>query len=287
MYKLGVSSYGWELNEQMFEKLHKANIDAVEISMLADEYKNINYKEVGALAKKYGIKLWSYHLPLQFAPLPEIDPSSLDSAIRENTVGYLSELVKKGADIGIDKFVIHASGEPIRDEAVRAEKMKYAMEVLDILAENAYRSGAYIAVENLPRTCLGNTADDIAQLVSANDKLKVCFDTNHLLKDDNLNFMEKLADKIITVHVSDYDFMNERHWLPGEGRIDWKSILAKFQEIGYNGVWMYEVPLQCPKTILRDRDLNFDDYYENAQSLFAGRKPEIFSRQKENLGMWG
>lgn len=154
------------------------------------------------------------------------------------------------------------------------------------MAEGAHQNGAYIAVENLPRTCLGNTADEVSLLVSANDKLKVCFDTNHLLNEDNISFMDKLADKIITVHISDYDFINERHWLPGEGKNDWNAIISKLQEIGYNGVWMYEINLKCPKTIIRDRDLTFDDFYENAKSVFAGRKPEIFSTHKENLGMW-
>ncbi len=284
MYRIGVSSFGFELNERAFSKLRESNISAIEISMPAENFQNINYKEVEALSRKYEIDLWSYHLPLQFAPLPEIDPSSLDRDIRKNTVEYLSELVKKGSDIGIDKFVIHASGEPIREK--REEKIKYTLEVLDTLAERAYQNGAYIAVENLPRTCLGNTAEEVSLLVSANDKLKVCFDTNHLLQEDSISFMDKLADKIITVHISDYDFINERHWLPGEGKNDWNGILSKFQEIGYNGVWMYEIALKCPKTIIRDRDLTFDDFYENAKSIFAGITPAIFSTHKENLGMW-
>lgn len=290
MYKVGISSWstaangGFELDEYSFEKLREANISAIEISRPADDYRNINYKEVEALARKYEIDLWSYHLPLRFSPLPEIDPSSLDREIRENTVKYLSELVKKGADIGIDKFVIHASGEPIRVN--REEKMKYAQETLDTLAELAFQNGAYICVEDLPRTCLGNDADDVVKLVSVNDKLKVCFDTNHMLNEDNLRFMEKLADRIVTVHISDYDFINERHWLPGEGKIDWNALYSKFQEIGYNGVWMYEVSLKCPKTIIRDRDLNFDDFYKNAMSIFAGERPEVFGKNIENLGMW-
>ena len=103
--------------------------------------------------------------------------------------------------------------------------------------------GAVIAVEDLPRTCLGNTSDDIRKLISVNDKLRVCFDTNHLLEEDNIEFMKKLADKIITLHISDYDFLNERHWLPGEGKLDWAAMFSTLKEIGYNGVWMYEIKI--------------------------------------------
>ena len=144
------------------------------------------------------------------------------------------------------------------------------MDSLDRLAEMAFAEGVTIAVEDLPRTCLGNTADEIAEIISVNDKLRVCFDTNHLLKDNNVNFMRTLGDKIITVHISDYDFINERHWLPGEGKVDWKDFMTEFNNIGYDGVWMYELGLECPPTIVRDRNLTFVDFYQNANSIFNG-----------------
>jgi sugar phosphate isomerase/epimerase len=263
--------------------MQAARISATEISLTPEMYPILDHKQVEAYAKKYGVELWSYHLP--FHPFTELDPSSLDGEIRKHTLEYFTELIKKGSDIGIDKFIVHPSGERIYDEE-RADRMKYSMESMDKLAEIAYKHGARIAIEDLPRTCLGNTADEVLQLISVNDKLRVCFDTNHLLKDDQIQFMDKLADKIITVHISDYDYVNERHWLPGEGKIDWNAFIEKFNTIGYKGVWMYEIGLKCPKTILRDRDLTYTDFMENAKCLFEGRKPPIFSRQKENLGWW-
>ena len=123
-------------------------------------------------------------------------------------------------------------------------------------------------------------------LISANDKLRVFFDTNHLLKGDNADFIRKIKNKIITLHVSDYDNVNERHWLPGEGVINWEDVLNALKEIDYNGIWMYEISLGLPRTIIRERELTFKDFYDNATSLFEGKKPPIFSTHKENLGMW-
>ena len=77
------------------------------------------------------------------------------------------------------------------------------------------------------------------------------------------NLKLKVGDKIITLHVSDYDFMNERHWLPGEGQNDWQKIIKSLKEVGYTGVWMYEIRFTCPNTILRDRDLSCDDFVKN------------------------
>ena len=251
--------------------------------MPAQAYRDVDYKNLQALSRRYGVDLWSYHLP--FMPFEELDPSALDETVRCHTVAYFTELMQKGADIGIDKFVIHASGEPLAD-VERAARLQCAMQSLDTLAEVAHAHGAVLAVEDLPRSCLGNTGAEIETLLSANDKLRVCLDTNHLLSEDVGGCIRRLADKIVTVHISDYDFINERHWLPGEGKLDWKAIYEAFEEVGYDGVWMYEIVLECPKTILRDRALTFRDFYDNATALFRKETPRVFSRPKENLGMW-
>ena len=75
---------------------------------------------------------------------------------------------------------------------------------MSALAEKAASHGAVIAVENLPRTCLGKNSDEINELISANPKLKVCFDTNHLLKENISDFIKKTGKNIVTVHISDY-----------------------------------------------------------------------------------
>ena len=65
---------------------------------------------------------------------------------------------------------------------------------LNELADFAAERGAVIAVEDLPRTCLGNCADEMLEILEANEKLRVCFDTNHLLKDTNGNFLKIVGD---------------------------------------------------------------------------------------------
>ena len=284
MYTIGVSSCGFDLTRENFLAVSQSGIGAVEISLPAEQYPSIDYAGVQRYAAEAGVKLWSYHLP--FSPFSEIDPSSLDASVRAYTLDYFTRLIQKGAAIGIDKFVVHASGEPIGDEE-RPERMKRSQETLCALAETAAACGAVIAVEDLPRTCLGHTAEEIRELISANDKLRVCFDTNHLLTQDNVDFLRALGDKIVTVHVSDYDFINERHWLPGEGKVDWKALYTAFEECGYNGVWMYEISLGAPGTIRRDRDLTFADFARNAHSIFAKETPAALGTPKENLGMWG
>lgn len=284
MYKVGLSKA--ELDEQVFKNTAEAGISAIEVSVAPENIRDIDYKATEKYAKTYGVDLWSYHLPY-YDTIFTINPAMPDKEIHKNTVSYFSELIKKGADIGIDKFVIHPSSEPVpttKDE--RDIYIKTSMETLDELCEIAAGCGAVLAVEDLPRTCLGNCSDEIKRIISANDKLRVCFDTNHLLNEDNLKFMDAVGDKIITVHISDYDFINERHWLPGEGDVDWKAMYAKFNEINYSGVWMYELGFKG-RYIDRERDLIYQDFHKNAQEIFNGEQITVIGKRHKNLGMWG
>ena len=271
MFKIGMSSCGFDVNSENFAALKNSGINYVEISLSADSYMDFDYAKAKKLASEYGIKLWSYHLP--FFPFDKIEISVPDKEVREYSIKLFAELIKKGSEIGIDKYIIHPSGEPISD-VERPERLKYSMDSLNTISEIAAPLGVTICVEDLPRTCISSNIDDMKKLLSANDKLRVCFDVNHLLKDSHADFIDAFADKIVTTHISDYDFIDERHWLPGEGKIDWQELISKLKEVGYNGVWMYE--LKSPKTLERVRDLTFDDFYTNATTLFNGKIPPNF-----------
>lgn len=286
MYKIGLSTNavtkGVE-NGDMFREMIKAGVEAVELSYNMPESAQLDYKKIERAARETGMELWSYHLP--FAPFEEIDISSRDEKMRISSVELNKELIRRVADIGVDKFVIHPSAEPIPDDE-REAALEASGRSLSELADFAAERGAVIAVEDLPRTCLGNSAEDMLKLLSANDKLRVCFDTNHLLKDNNANFMDKVGDKIITIHVSDYDFINERHWLPGEGKLDWNMMVDGLKKIGYSGVWMYEINVITPKSIVRDRNLNYKDFIDNANAVLNYKKPPFGGTPIPNLGMW-
>jgi sugar phosphate isomerase/epimerase len=167
------------------------------------------------------------------------------------------------------KFVVHASGEPIADPE-RRDRMECAKRSLKRLAEAAAECGATIAVENLPRTCLGRDSAEVAELISAHPLLRVCFDTNHLLTESHADFLKALGPKIVTTHISDYDFVDERHLLPGEGKIDWKKFISDLVASGAPTGWIYEVPPKNTKNIERVRELTPLDLERCAFEIFNG-----------------
>ncbi len=52
-----------------------------------------------------------------------------------------------------------------------------------------------------------------------------------------------LGDRIFTLHLSDYDGVDEKHWVPGEGVIDWTAFMRALHEIGYTGPFNFECNL--------------------------------------------
>jgi len=79
------------------------------------------------------------------------------------------------------------------------------------------------------------------RLTEGIEGLAVCFDTNHLLTDSAERFIAGIGSRIVTLHVSDYDRIDERHWLPGRGVNDWNAIIGGLERVGYSGPWMFEV----------------------------------------------
>lgn len=187
--------------------------------------------------KKTGIKLWSAHLSFW----DPYDIASLDKNIRQNAIERQLDMIRfvcQNTDIKI--FVVHPSFEPILPEN-RFIQTENAKASLRKLADEAEKFGAQIAVENLPRTCLGNNIDSMAKIISSDLRLRICFDTNHLLTDTNEAFIKAFGDRIITIHVSDYDRTDERHWLAYEGINDWKMIFSLLLKSGYTGPIPFEI----------------------------------------------
>ena len=135
-------------------------------------------------------------------------------------------------------YIVHGSYEPIapEDREAKIAALKRS------LSEMMKITKTTIAVEVLPRTCLLNTAAEANEIVDSmnSDQIRICVDVNHFLQESSEDGVLALGNRIVTTHISDHDYENERHWLPGEGKIDWMALIAAFEKIGYNGVFNYE-----------------------------------------------
>ncbi|NLK08229.1 MAG: sugar phosphate isomerase/epimerase [Firmicutes bacterium] len=192
--------------------------------------------QTAADAKAVCIDIWSLHLPFG----TEWDISAIDEQERLAVVQKLFDVIELTSPLKAKVAVIHGSYEPIEPKD-RDVKIQACIKSLKALVEKCREHGLQLAIECLPRTCLGNSSMEILAIVEAVKGLSVCFDTNHLTIEEPVDFVKKVGKYIITTHVSDYDKIDERHWLPGKGVNDWQGLLTGLKNTNYSGPILFEV----------------------------------------------
>ncbi len=259
------------LNDAYFAACHEAGVYSVEISLRPAQYPDLDWASLAEMIRKNGLVINSVHLPFSRT----LSISHPEKANRDESMELNISIMRAAAAHGVKIAVVHPSTEPNAEED-RPRIMQYAKDNLKILAEIGAEVGMVVAVEDLPRTCLGRDAADMLELLSADDRLRACFDTNHLLSQPIAECVRAIGDKIVTLHVSDYDFIDERHLLPGELDIDWAEFMDLLDEVGYTGVFTYEVSGAAEnKYIRREAALTPEDYRKNYDSLVKREKPVI------------
>lgn len=218
-----------------------------------------------AAAQAAGLEVWSVHIPYG----TDWDPSSLDPEVRKDVVDKVKRVLGYAQEWGVGRAVFHPSWEPIVPED-RARRLQACKETLSVLAEESVKYGVRLAVECLPRTCLGNCADEMEYLVGDVPALGICCDVNHLFKETPDRFIERLGSRIVTTHISDNDGNDEKHWLPGDGVIGWRAVLDALVRAGYDGAFMYEVRNPDPRVLADNREALNKLYRGEAGALLKG-----------------
>lgn len=229
------------MTQEDMNNLVKNDLEYLEVDWLYCTEKSYNYIEKWAIQVKQrsdeaGVVIWSVHLPFG----GPFDISQTNDSLRQKAVELnRKDMLLSAKTVSPKKFVIHPSAEPIADEE-RAARIEASKKSLRELAATSKELNIPLLVENLPRTCLGNTSTELLDIINGIDNTAICFDVNHLLIESQLSFVQNTKGKIQTTHMSDYDRKNERHWLPGEGVIDWMELLTVLVEAGYPGPFIYE-----------------------------------------------
>ena len=183
-----------------------------------------------------GLRVWSVHLPFG----PGWDVAHFVESERDAVVDSLKRVIDLTQGWGPRVYVLHGCLEPVAPEE-RPIRIARSIRSLRELDEYASRYGIRVALENLPRSCLGNSAEETRAIIQAAGNRLVVFDVNHLLGETHDKFLAALAPFVISTHLSDYDGIDERHWLPGEGIVPWKYVVTALMEAGYRGPFLFEL----------------------------------------------
>ncbi len=219
----------------------EAGIERIEVALFD---KNVDFHNSEVLAwaagvvEKSGVVCRSVHLNFG----EDCDISAADDAARQAAVEDSAYGISIAHVFGAGMAVVHGSDEPISD-ADRGQRISNLRASLATLCEVAEEHDVLLALELLPRTCLGNTVDEALAIVEGLDERRIgfCLDVNHVnLREDPADAVRRLGKRIWTFHISDNDGVDERHWLPFEGIIDWKGFMEAVRETGYEGQFIFE-----------------------------------------------
>ena len=241
--RLGTSfrTIGDDVNNDMCKAVSSSQIATCEILPAfldgpEQEQKKLLIKDVFSHS---GVSASSVHARFGTA----CDISALDQGVRANGVREVFSAIDLAMEMDAPLIVLHASAEPIPSEQ-RQQRFDQAMKSLLQIGERCEQNAKQIAVELLPRSCLGNTVDELLMLLDGLGKetFGVCLDVNHFMDRYNTipEDVQKLGKRLIALHISDYDGIDEKHWLPGKGVIDWPALMRSLRNIDYNGPFTYE-----------------------------------------------
>lgn len=233
------------------------------------------------LLKEGAIRSASIHLPFYGNDLLW-DPSVLDEEQRKGVVARIVGLIRDNTDIMAPMATLHASLEPPMEEHPRRiDQVCRSIEELIPLAEELDFS---INVEYLPRNCIGNSAEELRAIVSRFDArhVGICFDVNHVMNRnrETPDMIAALAPRIRSFHISDYDGVDELHWIPGQGIQDWCAIIRQIKSMDHDVLLILETTFQLygrpnrkvdPVFAIRQNE-NACWFLENCETIVPARK---------------
>ena len=248
--RLGVSSLFAE-NLPLFEHLPllpKNSILDLEIycydypSSLDQAY----WEELAGQVDKNGIQVYSFHTPFFN------DISSLDKAVRQQALRDIEDSLK-AANLLQAKFAIVHPGYFCPPED-KADRVRLSQESLDKIYGFCLKSGIRMAVENMPPRFVGNGVEGLSEVIKGLPaEAGICLDAGHSFMGQTppQDFVRHFGQRLFTLHLHDNDGKDDQHLLPGEGKINWASLMKELQENQFKGVYMMEIGnYKEPKEIL-------------------------------------
>lgn len=241
--KLGVSLHTIckELTDEALAAVEASRIETLEYKdrLFADEQGPARKEAFRQMLRRSGIRPASIHVASDW----DCDISSLDDAAHQAGLEAAYASLTLAGEMGTPILVVHASDEPIQPDQ-RSERIARVRVALSKLGERCGQAAVRVAVEVLPRTCLGNSVGEALEIIEPLDEavFGLCLDTNHLMDRPQTlgDEVRKAGEKLIALHLSDYDGIDEKHQLPGTGVLDWTAFMAALREIDYAGPFNYE-----------------------------------------------
>ncbi len=247
--KLGISTIVFEREPLTNEVLSTFSAAGIESLELCDYHANFQYEEAGFRAflrralRDMGFHLNSIHIHMKYRDATS-DLAGLDPTQREKALADHKQAVDLAAELGGCILVTHDIAIPEPEEEEGPEKYDAFVQNMGDVAEYAAAAGVRLALENVGRG--GYTCEPERLLTLMADlgapNVGVVLDTGHRnLVGDPAAALRAVGDHLITLHLHDNNGERDEHLLPGRGNIAWHEVNRALGDVGYGGVFMYEI----------------------------------------------
>jgi L-ribulose-5-phosphate 3-epimerase len=222
--------FGYQIkNKERFKLIRETGFDNVFL-WWGDEYEDYDGDKnfLPGMARSTGLDVENVH-----APFDNANRIWTDSINADDIVKRYAKCIIDCSQHNISTVVIHITNgdTPPPPTLLGLDRIRYLVEV-------AEQRGVNIALENLRRP-------QYMEFIFANvqsNRLGFCYDSGHEnCYSKGTDLLSKYGDKLMALHLHDNDGTDNQHRIPGEGTINWDSVVEKIKSIGYNGAISLEV----------------------------------------------
>lgn len=289
-YALSTGAFGLYVTEAVASAIRKSKFRNYETHIVLcaneDEESRSSVQRTRDLIKEGVLRTASVHLPYNGDLY--WDPSVADETVRRDVSARLIRLIRENADLMAPMVTLHASygGIPQEEHPYRLDQ---TCKTIEELIPTARELGFVINVEYLPRQCIGNSEAELQQFLTRFDAedVGICLDVNHIMDKyiELPGMIDRLASRIRSFHICDYDGVDETHWMPGQGIHDWQELMKHIRMIDHDILLILETGYQL-RLPTRPVDPQFA-FRQNERAVWFLENCENLVPQIENFRMPG
>jgi len=225
--------------QSLLKRLNEVDVNCME---LIDESQHaLNKKRVTALKRIASSKGLDFTI---HAPFADINIASLNPSLRRVMLKRLEKSIAYASQLRCRQWVFHSGWKTGVSESYPNLDWQTNLRSIGTLLTIAKKHSVEISVENTPEPFpfLLKTLQDFALFYSElGSDIGLTLDVAHAhTSHQTLEFIEKLSDKIVHIHVSDNEGKYDSHRGIGYGNIDWKAVAQALKRIRYKGLIMLE-----------------------------------------------
>ena len=193
--------------------------------------------------RQTGLSVHSLHTP--FTGLKLGHPNR---ALMQDWLRVIGASLEIGVEIGAPLAIIHVTGDPSSlTDAMYEDCRTVVLEYIGELQLRARALGIQLALENMtkrPRLKrrYGMTLQELSRDFPDPD-IVFCLDTGHAAACglDMAVEIRAAGSRLVTTHINSNDGVDDKHWLPSRGILDWPAARDALVQNSYNGRYLLEL----------------------------------------------